>query len=273
MRKGELNDMMDMRKAFINELDANDVTAKAGPNSFKPEGGAYARARAAYAGPAKSLEAIEMGQDFIKNPNSVNAAQLAKMSPGDKVFARQGVANALQDTLMNTPDGADAVKKIMGSPAKRKQLATFFDTPEAFTKFKQTIENEAEKFKTYKVVTGGSPTIPRLNEQADAGMSANDALELAGHAVTGNHVGFVGKIANKLLNNKPSFGAEQANALAPRILPGSDQAEALSRLGKLNFDQSRRFARSKAIDSFAGAYGAPAAMIGVNRLRDITGAK
>lgn len=275
MREGELNDMKDLRKSFVNELDANDVTAKAGPNSLKADGGDYAKARAAYAGPSRSLEAVQMGQDFIKNPTSVNAAQLAKMSDADKAFARQGVASALHDTLMNTPDGADSIKKIMGNPAKRKQLATFFETPEAFNEFKQKVENEAEKFKTYKAVTPGasSPTTEKLMEQHDASLNPGDVLDIAGNTLTGNHVGTVAKIAGKIFNKPQGMSPEVANKLVPSMLPGPGQSEAFDRLNSASFTQARSAARNRAINAFAGSYGIPAAVLGVNRLRDITGTK
>lgn len=47
-RAGEVRDLRDLKNAFVNELDDLDVTRQAGPNSFKPEGGAYAQARAKY---------------------------------------------------------------------------------------------------------------------------------------------------------------------------------------------------------------------------------
>lgn len=50
-----------LRRALVREIDAADVTARAGPNSLRPEGGLYRQARAAYGDASDALEAVERG--------------------------------------------------------------------------------------------------------------------------------------------------------------------------------------------------------------------
>src|SRR6185437_6569790 len=77
-------------------LDDADVTAKAGPKSVKPEGGAYARARAAYSGPSRTIEAIEEGESILsKSPEEIRDI-VSNLPSGDREFFKLGAANALK---------------------------------------------------------------------------------------------------------------------------------------------------------------------------------
>lgn len=66
-RKGELKDLVDIRKDFIRELDRLDVTASTGKNSVRPDGGAYSRARKTFSDGSEDLEAmLEGGVGLLK---------------------------------------------------------------------------------------------------------------------------------------------------------------------------------------------------------------
>ena len=60
-RAGVARDLTELKQGLVRQLDELDETAKAGPNSTKPEGGAYARARAAYGGASAEVDTAKDG--------------------------------------------------------------------------------------------------------------------------------------------------------------------------------------------------------------------
>lgn len=60
-RAGEVDDIAALRRAFTKELDRLDVTAAAGPNSTKAEGGLYQQARGAFGDPSDDIDAMLQG--------------------------------------------------------------------------------------------------------------------------------------------------------------------------------------------------------------------
>ena len=61
-----------LRQSFVANLD-----------QLNPD---YAAARAAYAGPSQSLDAMNMGKRALSNDPEVNAKIVGNLSPGDKQF-------------------------------------------------------------------------------------------------------------------------------------------------------------------------------------------
>lgn len=173
---GEAKDLIGLKNGFLKELDNQDVTAKAGPNSTKPEGGAYAQARSAYADKASAKDALDSGYDYVTKGDFT---ALSSLKDAQKPYFRIGVANKISDILQNTSDGADSVKRIFGSPAKRAKLASVFPDADSFKKFEDTVNNEKEFTKTYQAVTKGSRTAPLAEDIADTSNSFNRAAQTA----------------------------------------------------------------------------------------------
>lgn len=199
------------------ELDRLDVTAAAGPNSLKAEGGAYAQARAAYGGPSRSLDAMESGLGIFKEDSDVTAKQIASLAPGDKEFFKVGVVKALRGIADNTPDGADITRRLIGRPALRDKLKAAFDGPKEFQRFMDLIQRESSMYANARAVNprAGSQTAPLGETLAD--LKIDPALSAFGHFLAGNY-GSAAKNAgiaaiNRMQGFRPSVSSKLVEAL------------------------------------------------------------
>lgn len=176
-----------LKSDFVKALDDADITAKAGPNSLKPEGGAYARARAVYSGASQSMDALEQGQKFLTSEPEEIAAALADMTPGDKEFYRLGAASALRKAIAKTGTNGDEAKRILGNDYARQQLDPLFDSKEKLDTFINNVTAERTMFNTRYDTFGNSRTASRVAEDGDkrieAGLHAADAVS---HTASGN---------------------------------------------------------------------------------------
>ena len=147
------------RNKFTAELDKLDVTAKAGPQSVKPEGGAYARARAVEGERLQGQDMLKMGKDF-RTKGSVEEMEelLAQANPEQIEAFRSGYVSDLRDGVLKTKDWIDVTKKIQGSEMERKKLKLLFDTPEEFKSYMGMLANEAQMYGTGARVMQGSKT-------------------------------------------------------------------------------------------------------------------
>lgn len=243
--KGDTS-ILDVKNDLLGEMDKLDTTSKAGPNSTKTEGGAYSQARAAWAGPSQSANAVDAGYDFMKN-----GGNLSKISDVDKPFYRVGAANWVRDTLQNTADGANAVRKVFNTPAKRDALKSIFPSDAAFDEFKSTVENEGNYAKTRNSVLGNSQTVPRAAAMEDLNSTpfssnANKLLQLAGHAGElgqRNMLGkalYLGKLgAGKVLNPK-TISQEMSEQLGNALFTPEGSAVAANSMTPVTQPQNRQ---------------------------------
>ena len=149
----------DNRKKLIAELDRLDVTARAGPQSLKPEGGAYARARAVEGERLQGLDMLKEGKKF-RTSGSVEEMEemLAQANPEQIEAFRAGYVSDLRDVVGKTKRWLDVTKKIQGSELEDKKLKLLFDDPEAFKKYMATLEAEGQMYGTGARVMQGSKT-------------------------------------------------------------------------------------------------------------------
>ena len=154
--KGEVaKGVNNLRKQYIAVLDG-----------LSPE---YKAARAAWSGPSRSLDMMNKGRRFINADEEITAGQLLKMTGDEKFFFRMGAARQLRDTIFNTPDGTNAVRRIFGSELKRQRLRAVFPDNASFKAFRETMEQETELFRTRAIVSprSGSQTDLRAAERSD----------------------------------------------------------------------------------------------------------
>ena len=148
-----------LRRDLIREMDALDVTAKAGPQSLKPEGGAYARGRAIEGERLQGMDMAEMGRKFKVGGNLEDMKELLADATQEQVDAfRSGYVDKLRESVGSTKRWIDVTKKIQGSELEDKKLRLLFDTPEAFKKYMATLEAEGQMYGTGARVMQGSKT-------------------------------------------------------------------------------------------------------------------
>lgn len=220
----------------------------------------YKDARDAYAGPSQSIDAVKSGREFIKNSTTggkiLTKKEIANLSAEDKELYRLGAAEEISNTLKNTPDGADAVKRIFGNRTKREAMESLWGSKEEFQDFRKVMEKEAEKFKSTAEVARGSRTAPMLAEMEDAGhgIGIGDVMQ-GGAALMGDKSAAAnilmrsGKwIANKLMQ-PGGLNEQQANAVA-RLITGEESGTGSKVVTKQGSNRLMEY-----IDSLASSVG------------------
>lgn len=100
-RRDDARIIGNLRRDLTSELDKLDSTAAAGPNSLKPEGGAYFRARQAY---AKGSEAIDLindgGVGFINGIEGMDRQSVVNRIFSAQNITSEGVSRARQQFQM-----------------------------------------------------------------------------------------------------------------------------------------------------------------------------
>lgn len=182
-----------VRRRLLAELDGQSVTIGEGANKVS----AYTAARAAYAGPSKSMEALEMGRRFLREPAEMSIKQLKELSPADQAFFRKGVATELLDRIERIGDTHN-VTKLFSSEGMRKKLRAVFPSQASFADFMRKIRIEARMARTNATVTGNSRTAFRQAAAEDAGMTT--AADVATTAATSGVAPAASTLARMLPN-------------------------------------------------------------------------
>lgn len=161
-----------LRRAYVNLLD-----------DLNPD---YKAARAAWAGPSQTMDAMALGRQLFSKDSELTTKAISELSPGDKEFFKAGVVRALKDIADRTRDGADITKRIAGTPGMRDRLRAAFDSDEAFNSFIGQVKREADMYANAQYVSprGNSQTARRLMDAEDIG---NDpTLDVIGNLFSGN---------------------------------------------------------------------------------------
>lgn len=132
---------------------------KKGADAFAPD---YAKAREAFAGPARVLDAIEEGQSvFTKNMTPEALKDLmSTMTASEKEGVLLGAQNAVQELIGNARNDALAVRNAFKANFSKEKLAMLIGDDAAENIFK-AIEREAKFGETSHVAYGNSLTAAR----------------------------------------------------------------------------------------------------------------
>lgn len=201
--------LADFKRQLLREVD-----------SLNP---AYAKARAAYAGDAEVLSALREGRNALKlDPEEIRRT-LSGMSDAAKESYRSGAARALKDIVDNTPDTTSAARRLFSKDVMRSRLREIFPDQETYNALARTLNAEQRFQQVRNTVLGGSPTQPRLAEQADLGF---DPGILQGAAR--NPGSFIGNVARgayqRLTQPNPDLARELSKTLFNRNQPMNQQA-------------------------------------------------
>lgn len=184
---------------------------------------AYARARAAYAGDAEVLTALREGRNALKlDPEEIRRA-MAGMSKGAQEAYRSGAAKALKDVIDNTPDTTSAARRLFSKDIMRQRLRSLFPDQDTYNALARTLTSEMRFQQVRNTILGGSPTQPRLAEQADLGVDPGLFQEAAR-----NPGSFIGNVARegyrRLTQPNPNLANELSRTLFNRNQPMNQQA-------------------------------------------------
>lgn len=148
-----------LKNNFVKALDSADQTAT------KNSPGLYAQGRSAYSGGAKSLEALEMGRNFMNEDSQVTAKDVSNLDPGDKHFFQIGAARALSDKAAANP--ANTIKNIISNDLWKQRLQAAMPSQDHYYDFLTNAQNEATMQATKNAVLGNSSTASQLKDMAE----------------------------------------------------------------------------------------------------------
>lgn len=170
---------------------------------------AYARARAAYAGPVRASSALNKGKTFANKTADDITAETENMTPFELEHYRLGIRSAMTRAVEAKGDYADKVNALIGTPKKRAALSRVFGGAGDFDRFMRTLASEGRANETYRAVATGSPTANRLVD--DAATGDGGLIDAASNAVVsmGNGNGFIKTIINAL-SEAQRYGAGEA---------------------------------------------------------------
>lgn len=170
MRAGanrDAGDIIALKNEFVKLLD-----------DANPE---YAKARAAFAGPAEVKNAIEAGRDAgVKTPPDQIMRQLSEMTPSEQDGFKRGFVRALYEKFGNQRTGLDR-SKVFDTPFMEERIrAVFGQDADAFL---ANMAREGEMFQSAAVASprAGSQTA-RLSAGIVDADTLGDAVSIAGNA-------------------------------------------------------------------------------------------
>jgi hypothetical protein len=177
----------------------------------------YAAARAAYAGPAKVLDAIEEGKGLLSKDVSPTQLQtrLAALSPSETDGLLAGFQSQVESALGNSGNDVAAVRNMFRKPWNEAKLRVLLGDDVA-NDVMQSIERELKFGQTSNVVSGNSETARRLAAQG----LVNPQMQDLGYAPQSTF-GFIISAINKaraVLRQKmqPKVNERMANILTAR---------------------------------------------------------
>lgn len=170
---------------------------------------AYARARAAYAGPVRASAALSKGQSFANKTADDITAETRDLSPFELEHYRLGVRAAMTRAIEAKGDYANKVQALVGSPKKRAALNQVFGDSRDFDRFVRTLGHEARANHTYQAVAGNSATAGRIAD--DATTADGGLVDAASNAVVsvGSGNGIIPSIV-KALREAHRYGVGEA---------------------------------------------------------------
>lgn len=158
-----------MSQDMRDEMDRLDVTAKAGPNSFKPEGGAYAQARAKSAVEFQMKDALTQGRNFTSN--NTDPEEIAAFMNDENTSEPQKAAflSGMRRKLQNMADKRDADKNpitMYNTPDIKKRIVAALGEDKAQPVL-DTLDREATQHKVNQSFFAGSNTVDKAQGVAD----------------------------------------------------------------------------------------------------------
>lgn len=209
------------------EKQRQQVVAVLDDATREPTGEAvHGAARAAWEGPSKQIDALELGKKALSMRDDELQAAVAALSDGERETFRVGLADAMR----RNPRWAQEIASDRAmAGVKESTLAAAFDDPAAFDEFAKSLGAEAKGSATATKAFRGSPTAPRAATQADLNQQvAADAVSAATRGPKGV-MEFLGDQARNRMGS--SFLEGRRDRIADALLkrPGDPGYETLMR--------------------------------------------
>lgn len=157
--------------------------------------GAYAKARAAYAGPSSVIDAANEGRKALTRDDATIGSIIRDMGPAELDGFRIGAFEALRAKL-GKEAGQTEILKMWKEPATQEKLKAIFPDERSFREFASRVAAES-RMKGLDAVGRGSQTAARQYGAGDLDVEAGKAAGAAiADAKTGNIAGLIAKGAD-----------------------------------------------------------------------------
>ncbi len=146
----------------------------------------YGKARFAFAGPSEMIDAVHLGQSFIKSNNKnedLVRKIFANMTPTEQDMFRAGGVDTLAKQIIDAGDGVYARELVFGSKGKRDRMKMLFKDEGEYEKFAKAMGFEKMTSDTSRAVRNVSQTSSILADQEDNFL--NGVIEVGKAAATG----------------------------------------------------------------------------------------
>lgn len=165
------------------------------------EKGAYARAKATWAGPSRMEDVMSMGRGILNNDPEVSVKLVKELTPQEKEYLQIGLARDVADDIkQNTTRALTAFR----NPDARAIMQAAFPNKMAYNKFRQDALRAQVKTKTYNKATAGTDTAMKRAgaiEISEPSTTKTDIANAAFDLATQNHLGFLRRMGNKMLSS------------------------------------------------------------------------
>ena len=222
--------LTDLRDGLVQQLDA------------VPE---YAAARAAWAGPSQSMDAMAQGQSALRiNPDIVTQIA-ARMSPSDLEFFRLGVGRAITDRTSKPATALGAAGDLLENRQMQRRLEAAIPDPAQRAQFASALQREVDMGAVERAV---SPRAGSQTARIQAGMDDMGTDPPGGALMTMLNAtrqgGVMGGLSQGMLGayrRTQGINSNTADSLAARLLSSdaSENAATLARLLQRRTDDTR----------------------------------
>ena len=153
----------------------------------------YGAALDAWGGPSQSLDALAFGRDALRQEPEAIRDGLLDMAPGDREFARLGLASTLRKAMGKTGAAGNEARAIIGNKYTQDQIRPFFATQEEYDRFINSVTAESRMFSARYNILGNSKTAARLAEdESPIVEGATRGASAMANAAHGNIFGAIG---------------------------------------------------------------------------------
>lgn len=226
-----------VRRSFLNEVD-----------SINP---AYAKARAAYAGPAQVRDAVGVGAKAATRGRAAdNLARFDALNPQAQQGFRGGYADTLAGNIERAAPGVNKVRPLLSDKAQQELDALSLHQgpvqPGQDAPMQQRLAREQTMFTTRNQALGGSRTADNLADQEALGINPTVVMHIAhgnwGGAVgamlhagsnltTGNTPAVRKAVSDILLQNGATLDPAALNQMVSRTVSQMQFLQKLARSG------------------------------------------
>jgi hypothetical protein len=204
----------------------------------------YARALDAWAGPSRSLDAVDQGRQSLKLDRDVVAGIVQRMQPADMDFFRIGFGRAITDAASDPRNAPEVARKLLEDRQMQERLRHAIPDPAQRAQFAAAMEQEVLMKRTSDAVNprAGSPTGRLATGGADMEIDPPSGLVQGGLAAVerGSLFGATARGLRALHTRGEGHNPATSTALANRLfsMDPAQQAATIAQLrNRLMLDQ------------------------------------